>query len=1010
MRAEIGACSCQRQRHPPITPSLPPMAPAMWTLLNVAFGDVYLCSGQSNMMIVLNYSFGGPEAAARASHYPNIRLFNIFMQYDSQPRNETGVSYSPDSWVLPAADTLQNSDNWQDVFSYFSGVCYWTAMHLYDSMNGSVPLGLVHSSWGGTCVQAWTSADAVGRCGPLLTPGLNTSQNQPSVLYNAMIHPLLPMRLAAVMWYQGESDDFDVDRYGCSFPNMITDWRSKFGYPELPFYFALLAPYAPEADAFVGLRESQMQALQLADVGVVNTIDLGDASAWQGSVHPRNKSYVGERFARWLRRDIYDEQVAVAGPQPETVRARVSGKAQQLVITVTFKADSSHGLFALPTPDCANSTGGFGCCVVTGDSVDGGLVAFGYATKSGNFTGSGAVTIDRSARTLTLTASGGNLPTAGQWVTVSHAWQGFPGCALYNEHRLPALPFRVNVTVEGMLGATPLRLNNFFSNDMVLQRAPQQAVVWGYGEPGRTITVQLDSEPVISTIVSAAGSWNVKLPAQQASFNRILNVSDAETNVALSNVAFGDVYLCSGQSNMQITLNYSFGGPEAMLDSSQYSNIRLFGYYQTNNSVALDEQPNVWYGPYTWVLPSRRTLQLLSQPDNPWAYFPGTCYWAGKYISDSLNNSMPIGLVGSSYGGTIVEAWTSPDTNTKCGPITSPAPNGFPNDPSSVYNAMIHPLLPARFAAVLWYQGESDQYDINRYKCSFPNMIQDWRSQFQITDLPFYFVLLSPYAGIDPLLRQAQLAAWPGTNVGVASAIDLGDKYGSTGDIHPRNKSFVGERLARWVRRDIYGQQLNPLGPEPLNDPNAISVTVASVANNTVATVVLTYRVVDANSGLFMLPSPDCTTCCQGGAGPLLITISDSSSANGSAGNAQYRPVVAVNHTEYTVTATFNLPYTPSADATAIVGLEAESWPQCVLYNRHNLPALPFITTVPIHGGGSKGEEGTSAWVYVIAVVVVLAVVGVVAWLVVRYMRQRRASAEAEAGGYRDIDATARIC
>ena len=969
------------------------------TLKYVAFGDVYLCSGQSNMMIVLNYSFGGVEAAARAADYPNIRLFNIFMQYDTVPRNETGVSYSPDSWVLPAADTLQNLDNWQDVFSYFSGVCYWTAMHLYDSMQGTVPLGLVHSSWGGTCVQAWTSPDTNEKCGPLITPGLNTSQNQPSALYNAMLHPLLPMRLAAVMWYQGESDDFDVDRYGCSFPNLINDWRTKFGYGDaLPFYFGLLAPYAAEAEAFVGLRQAQMQALLLPMTGVANTIDLGDVHGSGGAVHPRNKSYVGERFARWLRHDIYGEKrVAVVGPAPASMTARLTDSGKQLLITATFTAGTSDGLFALSTPDCVNSTGGWGCCAVSGDSVGAGLLAFQFDDSSEP--ASGMVTIDQSARTLTLTVSDVKLPPAGQVVTVSHAWEGFPGCALYNEHRLPALPFQVNVTVEGKLGAVALRLNNFFSHNMVLQRAPQQAVMWGYAEPGRNITVQLDNSSAVSSVASVDGDWSVKLPATEASFGRTIMVSDANSSVTLTNVAFGDVYLCSGQSNMQITLNYTFGGSDAINTASQYSNIRLFSYDLRSNDTALNESSAVQYSPDTWVLPSAPTLQASWDPF-PWTFFSATCYWTGKHISDSLNGSIPIGLVQSSFGGTVVHAWTSPDTVTKCGPVVQPPGNPWQaNNASVLYNAMIHPLLPARFAAVLWYQGESDYYDIERYKCSFPNMIADWRSKFQSPDLPFYFVLLSPYLNFDaqlPLLRLAQLSAIPSHNVGVASAIDLGDLHGAWGDIHPRNKSFVGERLARWVRHDIYKQDVQPLGPEPLNDAKHISL---SVSGGTAAKVVLTYPDTDANSGLYMMAAPDCTTCCGTNASVLTVTINITASIVPA---LTYRPGVTIDQQARTLTATFDLLDTVSGHATAIIGLQAEAWPQCVLYSRHNLPALPFSTVVTINGGSD--EEGTSMWYYAIAAVIVLAVVGVVAWLVVRYVRKRQASAEAEDAGYRDVD------
>ena len=818
------------------------------TLRNVAFGDVYLCSGQSNMMIVLNYSFGGPEAMAAASKYPHIRLFNLPMQLATVPRDEATASYSPDSWVLPSADTLQYPDNWQDVWDYFSGVCYWTAVHLSHSLNGTVPLGLVHSSWGGTCIHAWTSADTNTKCGPLITPPFNDSQNQPSVLYNAMIHPLTPMRLTAVLWYQGESDDFDVDRYACSFPNMIADWRSKFGYEaaSLPFYFALLAPFADAP--FVGLREAQYHALQLPMTGVANTIDLGDVGGWMGSVHPRNKSYVGERFARLIRRDVYGQQVAVAGPQVADVKARLDSSRQQLLITVAFTADSSDGLFALPTPDCTNSTSGYGCCMVSEHTVDAGLVEFQYATKGGNVTATGVATIDVAARTLSVAVAGMELPMVGQWVVVSYAWEAFPGCALYNQHRLPALPFRVNVSVQSLSAAMPLRLNNFFSNNMVLQRAPQQAVLWGYGEPGRTVSVQLDREKVNKTVVLASGDWSVQLPATEPSLFKTVVVDDGATTIELQNVAFGDVYLCGGQSNMHVTVGYSFGGAEAIAAAGNYTNIRLFSIEESASDVPLNESSALSYTSDSWVYPSNTTLQLASDPSWVWSHFSAVCYWTGVQIAQTTD--VPIGLVSSSYGGTAIQSWTSPDTNYRCGPLQTPGTNDSRNQPSAAYNAMIHPILPMRFRAVLWYQGESDDFDVDRYKCSFPNMITEWRAKFSYdaASLPFYFVVLAPWGNAPPRLRQAQLSGLQLSNVGAASAIDLGDKYGGGGDAHPRNKSFVGERLARWVRRDIYGQHVYPMGPESL-PVDALSLKVHYDNNVTTVALLLTYPATDINEG-----------------------------------------------------------------------------------------------------------------------------------------------------------------
>ena len=972
---------------------------------NVAFGDVYLCSGQSNMQVTLNYSFGGPDAMAAAASYPNLRLFNIQAMYSNSTLSEASISYAG-GWVLPSASTLQNPAYWQDTWSYFSATCYWTALHLYDSLNGSVPLGFVQASFGGTCVAAWTSPDTNTVCGPIVTPsgGDNQLYNRPSVLYNAMIHPLLPLRLRGVLWYQGETDWWDADRYACSFPNMIQDWRTKFNASALPFYFVELAPYA---GASVAVRQSQQAALTLPNVGVANAIDLGDRDAPAGNVHPRNKSFVGERLARWLQHDVYGQQVQTKGPQLLGVTAELTN-ATTVQVTLQYAEDgSSDGMFALPTPGCDNSAeDATGCCIQAGPSQYAGLIYYTYTTNGVTYTEDSAVYIDTAARTITTTQQPPIMPAQGQPMLVSYAYVDWPGCALYNADRLPALPFQISTVVSGGSIPAKLRLNNYFSNNMVLQRAPQQAAMWGTGPQGRTVTVGVGSQSVATTVVDSSGDWSVQLPAMNASLANVVTVSDTYSTLTLSNVAFGDVYLCSGQSNMQIYLKYSFGGADAIANASSYPNIRLFNVPPQNDTVAREET-GVSYSPDSWVLPSASTLQNPAALNDPMQYFSAICYWTGVHISDSLNGSMAVGLVQSSVQGTMATAWTSPDTNTKCGPIIPAPPNTMEaspsDDPSVLYNAMIHPLLSMRFAAVLWYQGESDRFDLDRYRCSFPNLIADWRDKFGYSDaeLPFYFVLLAPFDGLDPQLRLAQLTAWTGSNnVGVASAIDLGDR-GAPQVIHPRNKSFVGERLARWVRRDIYGQQAFPLGPEPITEANDILVT----ADGTKVTMVLSYHVTEVNSGLYMLPTPDCTTCCHGGAGALLVTINDPGNSNASA--TPYRPPITIDQQAYTVTATFNLSAPVSEQATAVVGLAAEAWPQCVLYNRYNVPALPFITTVPINGGnGSNDDDGSSSsWVWAAAAAGVLLLVGVVIWLVVHYGRKRRAaSADAEAGGYRDMD------
>ena len=933
-----------------------------YDLHGVAFGDVYLCSGQSNMQVTLNYSWGAAEAMAAAPHYPNLRLFNVPQQQSNWTVEEPQVSWAPpNSWRLPANDTLQNPNNRADRSSFFSATCYWTGMHLYDALNGTVPIGLVQASVGGTQVASWTSNATNLVCGPLVTPfgSDQAPRNWPSVEYNAMIHPLLRMRLTAVLWYQGETDWWDADRYACSFPNLINDWRTNFQYGKaLPFYFVLVHPYG---GANPVSRQSQQRALALPNVGVANAIDLGDRYGIAGDIHPRNKTYVGMRLARWLRRDIYGQDVEVEGPQLLDVLARIVDSA--LEVRLRFAADSrSEGLFALATPDCSNNyTDARHCCSQAPANTYDHLITYSWRTSGGGLqVGSSPAVIDATARTVTVTDSSANIPAGGGYVTVEYANIDWPGCALYGVARLPALPFVLNVSVMGAGPAPPappaLRLNNALSSNMVLQRAPQQAVVWGWGVPGSSVTAQVNGTAVGSATVTEAGTWKVQLPPYQTALNTVISVSDGTTTLTLSNVAFGDVYLCSGQSNMQVAVNYSFSGSEAIRSASKYTNIRLLNVNQQNASVPYDEAP-LSYRPDSWQLPSDTSLQPAWDPSNPYGYFSAVCYWTGVHLSDALHGTVPIGLIHSSYGGSPLRAWPSPDTVNNCGPFDAVVPVeanvpagmlGDSWDPSAEYNAMIHPLLPTRLAGVLWYQGESDAGATERYKCSFPGLINDWRTKFATPELPFYFVQLAPYRGANPWMREAQLSGLSLPLTGVASAIDLGDRYGRLGDLHPRNKSYIGERLARWIRRDVYKEQVEVEGP------HLLSITARNV--NAALTLTLRYSDDGRSQGLFALPTPDCNAnatgpsrCCsaQQQAGELsgLVTYwwpaGNGTTVYGSA-------AASIDASARTITVVDTSAGVPQTGGQVWVSYAWDQWPGCALYNEARLPALPFYRNVTV--------------------------------------------------------------
>ncbi|CAM4698105.1 unnamed protein product, partial [Caretta caretta] len=200
--------------------------PKNLTLRDIYFGDVWLCSGQSNMEMTVSQILNASKELSEASLYPYIRVFTAaLIQSEVELQDLAKIDLE---WSIPTAENLGHGN-----FSYFSAVCWLFGRHLYEMLQ--YPIGLVESSWGGTCIEAWSSRRALHECGlkgdarRFLLPTLLSGPDMPSVLWNAMIHPLLNMSLTGVIWYQGETNAFiNTDLYNCTFPALLTDWRKAF--------------------------------------------------------------------------------------------------------------------------------------------------------------------------------------------------------------------------------------------------------------------------------------------------------------------------------------------------------------------------------------------------------------------------------------------------------------------------------------------------------------------------------------------------------------------------------------------------------------------------------------------------------------------------------------------------------------------------------------------------------------------------------------------------------------
>ncbi|TWO33343.1 sialate O-acetylesterase [Seonamhaeicola sediminis] len=262
-------------------------------LENILFGEVWLCSGQSNMFQPLKGyngqpTFGGSEAIM-LSENANLRLFTAHKKASESPLEDL-KDFS--GWTQASPETV----------SEFSAVAYFFGKQLQEILD--VPVGLIHSSWGGSKIEAWISAEVLEELqedGVPITPVSKNPQRSPTLLFNAMINPLIPYKIKGVLWYQGEANRQDPNSYKILFPRMVKDWRERWGGEEFPIYYAQIAPYIysgdneykNKEDNTAYIREAQMECLDLIpNSGIAITLDIGE----EKFIHPPKKKDVADRL------------------------------------------------------------------------------------------------------------------------------------------------------------------------------------------------------------------------------------------------------------------------------------------------------------------------------------------------------------------------------------------------------------------------------------------------------------------------------------------------------------------------------------------------------------------------------------------------------------------------------------------------------------------------------------------------------------------------------------------
>lgn len=337
-----------------------------------------------------------------------------------------------------------------------------------------------------------------------------------------------------------------------------------------------------------------------------------------------------------------------------------------------------------------------------------------------------------------------------------------------------------------------IRLPAVIGSNMVLQQQ-SKATLWGWADPGENIKVTASWSTAIDSVTATSdGTWQIKLATPAAGGPYTITLRGWST-VVLNNILIGEVWVCSGQSNMEWS---SYNNNKQIIDempNSQNNNIRFFHIPRGTSAYPQDDCQAKWE---------------ICGPESLKG-FSAIGYFFGKKLNRDLN--VPVGLIESAWGGTPAEVWTpaeviQSDNVMKEAAAKLPATPWGPHLPGKIYNAMIAPIIPFDITGTIWYQGESNVGIYASYEKTFTSMIGAWRKAWQ-KDFPFYYVQIAPYAyggktsGPRLMEQQTKSLSYPGT--GMVVITDLVD---DVNNIHPQDKIDVAARLANIALAGNYHQ------------------------------------------------------------------------------------------------------------------------------------------------------------------------------------------------------------
>jgi sialate O-acetylesterase len=315
-----------------------------------------------------------------------------------------------------------------------------------------------------------------------------------------------------------------------------------------------------------------------------------------------------------------------------------------------------------------------------------------------------------------------------------------------------------------------VKMPSVLSSHMVLQR-DRPLPIWGWADAGEEVTVQL-GEKVAKTKADGEGNWKVTLPALAADGKTHTLLITGNNRIELTDILIGEVWVGSGQSNMEWSLSGSHDAKEA-IPAADNPKIRLLQIPKVQQPKPAKDVTA------TWEVCTPTTV----------GRFSGVLYHFGLRLQKDIG--VPVGLINSSWGGSPIEPWTVNEKSS-----------------GGMHNGMIAPLQPFAIRGVIWYQGESNVGNGLKYRDKKEALINGWRKVWG-EDMPFYFVQIAPFSGYNPeaalpALWEGQVACLKIPHTGMAVITDL---VPNLGDIHPPNKKDVGNRLALWALAKTYGKK-----------------------------------------------------------------------------------------------------------------------------------------------------------------------------------------------------------